>query len=199
MLYKQTNKNTQGFTLIEVLIAIFILAIGIFGVMALIPVGIRQTDTIAKKTIVATSSEIPFAYTSYKYPAGNTNGNNCPLLPASRCKPSILGRKICVFGMAGSPGRLIQDSAKPIGCLLALCRFSFCRLFMRFPHPFYRLRGAFFNAYHASLAVVIIGDGIAVFVNGNAAVGTPGNANHTFRADIIIPDRLKHPPVTRLS
>ena len=49
MLYKQTNKNTQGFTLIEVLIAIFILVIGIFGVMALIPVGIRQTDTIAKK------------------------------------------------------------------------------------------------------------------------------------------------------
>ena len=76
MLYKQTNKKTQGFTLIEVLIAIFILAIGIFGVMALIPVGIRQTDTIAKKTIVATSSEIPFAYTSYKYPAGNTSGNN---------------------------------------------------------------------------------------------------------------------------
>lgn len=75
-LYKQTTKKIQGFTLIEVLIAIFILAIGIFGVMALIPVGIHQTDTIAKKTIVATSSEIPFAYTSYKYPAGNTNGNN---------------------------------------------------------------------------------------------------------------------------
>ena len=73
---KPTTKKIQGFTLIEVLIAIFILAIGIFGVMALIPVGIRQTDTIAKKTIVATSSEIPFAYTSYKYPAGNTSGNN---------------------------------------------------------------------------------------------------------------------------
>lgn len=76
MLYKQTDKKIQGFTLIEVLIATFILAIGIFGVMALIPVGIHQTDTIAKKTIVATSSEIPLAYTEYKYPAGNTSGNH---------------------------------------------------------------------------------------------------------------------------
>lgn len=76
MLYKQTDKKIQGFTLIEVLIATFILAIGIFGVMALIPVGIHQTETIAKKTIVATSSEIPLAYTSYKYPAGNTSGSN---------------------------------------------------------------------------------------------------------------------------
>ena len=74
-----------------------------------------------------------------------------------------------------------------------------CRLFMGFQRPFYRLCRALFNAYHAALAVVIIGDGVAFFVNGNAAIGTPGNANHTFRADIMIPDGLKHPPVTRLS
>lgn len=63
-----------GFTLIEVLIAIFVLAIGVFGVMALFPVGIYQTGKIAKTTIGATSAEIPLAYASYKYPSANTNG-----------------------------------------------------------------------------------------------------------------------------
>lgn len=68
-----TNKK-RGFTLIEVLIAIFVLAIGLFGVMALIPVGIRQTDQIVKITTAAISAETPVAYASYKYPAGNTSG-----------------------------------------------------------------------------------------------------------------------------
>lgn len=63
----------EGFTLIEVLIAIFVLAIGIFGVMALFPVGIHQTGRIAKTTIGATSAEIPLAYASYKYPPNDTN------------------------------------------------------------------------------------------------------------------------------
>ncbi len=63
------KKIKQGFTLIEVLIAIFVLMIGIFGVMALFPVGIHQTAKIATTTTGAISAEIPLAYTSYKYPA----------------------------------------------------------------------------------------------------------------------------------
>lgn len=66
--------NTGGFTLIEVLISIFVLSIGIFGVMALFPVGIHQTGKIVRNTIGAVSAEIPRAYTLYKYPAGNTAG-----------------------------------------------------------------------------------------------------------------------------
>jgi len=65
-----------GFTLIEVLIAIFVLVIGLFGVMALIPVGIHQTDQIIKTTTGAISAETPVAYASYKYPAGNTGGTD---------------------------------------------------------------------------------------------------------------------------
>ncbi len=70
------NIRTQrsGFTLIEVLIAIFILSVGIFGTMALFPVGIHQTGKIAKNTIGAISAETPLAYAWYKYPAGNTGG-----------------------------------------------------------------------------------------------------------------------------
>ena len=64
----------RGFTLIEVLISIFVLSIGIFGVMALFPVGIHQTGKIAKNTIGAISAETPLAYAWYKYPASNTNG-----------------------------------------------------------------------------------------------------------------------------
>ncbi|MBU6392575.1 MAG: prepilin-type N-terminal cleavage/methylation domain-containing protein [Planctomycetes bacterium] len=72
-----SNKKIEvGFTLIEVLISIFVLAIGIFGAMALFPVGIRQTDKIVKNTVGAISAEIPLAYVSYKYPAGNTGGAN---------------------------------------------------------------------------------------------------------------------------
>ncbi|MCF6158441.1 MAG: prepilin-type N-terminal cleavage/methylation domain-containing protein [wastewater metagenome] len=67
-------KCKRGFTLIEILIAIFILVIGIFGVMALFPVGIHNTNKIAKITVGAVSSEIPLAYASYKYPAGNVSG-----------------------------------------------------------------------------------------------------------------------------
>ena len=69
-----SHNNERGFTLIEVLIAIFVLAIGLFGVMALIPVGIHQTDQIVKTTTGAISAETPVAYASYKYPAGNTGG-----------------------------------------------------------------------------------------------------------------------------
>ncbi|MFO0795067.1 MAG: prepilin-type N-terminal cleavage/methylation domain-containing protein [Candidatus Brocadiaceae bacterium] len=68
------KKIKQGFTLIEVLIAIFVLVIGIFGVMALFPVGIHQTAKIATMTTGAISAEIPLAYALYKYPAGNTGG-----------------------------------------------------------------------------------------------------------------------------
>ena len=64
----------RGFTLIEVLISIFVLSIGIFGVMALFPVGIHQTGKIAKNTIGAISAETPIAYAWYKYPAGDTGG-----------------------------------------------------------------------------------------------------------------------------
>ena len=66
----------RGFTLIEVLISIFVLSIGIFGVMALFPVGIHQTGKIAKNTIGAISAETPLAYALYKYPAGNTGGTD---------------------------------------------------------------------------------------------------------------------------
>lgn len=69
-----SHNKERGFTLIEVLIAIFVLAIGLFGVMALIPVGIHQTDQIVKTTTGAISAETPAAYASYKYPAGNTGG-----------------------------------------------------------------------------------------------------------------------------
>lgn len=74
MLFFQEKKfnmhNKRGFTLIEVLIAIFVLSIGVFGVMALFPVGIHQTAKIAKNTIGAISAETPLAYALYKYPAG---------------------------------------------------------------------------------------------------------------------------------
>ena len=77
-LFFQENKfnihKERGFTLIEVLISIFVLSIGIFGVMALFPVGIHQTGKIAKNTIGAISAETPLAYAWYKYPASNTNG-----------------------------------------------------------------------------------------------------------------------------
>ena len=76
MLYTPNSRNNQGFTLIEVLISIFILVIGIFGAMALFPVGIRQTDKVAKTTIGAISAEIPFAYAAYKYPAENSGGTD---------------------------------------------------------------------------------------------------------------------------
>lgn len=72
----QINSNKSGFTLIEVLIAIFVLVIGIFGAMALFPLGIHQTDKIAKTSIGAISAEIPAAYSSYKYPANNSSGTN---------------------------------------------------------------------------------------------------------------------------
>ncbi len=74
---RASHNKERGFTLIEVLVAIFVLAIGLFGVMALIPVGIRQTDQIIKTTTGAISAETPISYASYKYPAGNTGGADC--------------------------------------------------------------------------------------------------------------------------
>lgn len=76
MYYKYNKSNQLGFTLIEVLIAIFILSIGIFGVMALFPVGIHQTDKISKTTLGAISSETPVAYVLYKYPAGSAGSTD---------------------------------------------------------------------------------------------------------------------------
>lgn len=76
MYYKYNKSNQLGFTLIEVLIAIFILSIGIFGIMALFPVGIHQTDKIFKTTLGAISSETPVAYALYKYPAGSTGSTD---------------------------------------------------------------------------------------------------------------------------
>ena len=58
----QLNNMERGFTLIEVLISIFVLSIGIFGVMAFFPAGIHQTGKIAKNTIGAISAETPIAY-----------------------------------------------------------------------------------------------------------------------------------------
>ncbi|GAB63055.1 MAG: prepilin-type N-terminal cleavage/methylation domain-containing protein [Candidatus Jettenia sp.] len=65
---KNKEQKEQGFTLIEILVAIFVLVIGIFGVMALFPVGIHKTSKIAKTTLGAVSAEVPLAYASYKYP-----------------------------------------------------------------------------------------------------------------------------------
>ena len=73
---KFNTHQERGFTLIEVLISIFVLSIGIFGVMALFPVGIHQTGKIARNTIGAISAETPLAYALYKYPAGNTGGTD---------------------------------------------------------------------------------------------------------------------------
>ena len=70
---------------------------------------------------------------------------------------------------------------------------------MHLPHPFYRLYGTFLSTDHASLAVIVVRIGKAVFFHSNAAIGTSGNAGHTFGADIVVPDRLKYPPVTSLS
>jgi len=70
----ELQPKKQGFTLIEVLISVFVLSIGIFGVMALFPVGIHQTGKIARNTIGAISAETPLAYALYKYPADNTGG-----------------------------------------------------------------------------------------------------------------------------
>ncbi len=67
-LSKNKERKEQGFTLIEILVAIFVLVIGIFGVMALFPVGIHKTSKIAKTTLGAVSAEVPLAYASYKYP-----------------------------------------------------------------------------------------------------------------------------------
>jgi type IV pilus assembly protein PilC len=61
MYHKYNKSNQLGFTLIEILIAIFILSIGIFGVMALFPLGIHQTDKITKTSVGAISAEIPLA------------------------------------------------------------------------------------------------------------------------------------------
>ena len=72
----QINSNKSGFTLIEVLVAIFVLVIGIFGAMVLFPLGIHQTDKIAKTSVGAISAEIPLAYASYKYPAESTSGSD---------------------------------------------------------------------------------------------------------------------------
>ncbi|MGQ3684059.1 MAG: type IV pilus modification PilV family protein [Candidatus Loosdrechtia sp.] len=69
-----SKENKEGFTLIEVLVAIFVLAIGIFGVMALFPVGVRTTGKIARTTISGISAEIPNAYLFYKYPPEDTGG-----------------------------------------------------------------------------------------------------------------------------
>jgi prepilin-type N-terminal cleavage/methylation domain-containing protein len=80
-MYHNYNKNNQlGFSLIEILIAIFILAIGTFGVMALFPVGIHQTDKIFKTTLGAISSETPVAYALYKYPAESTGSTDHNIL-----------------------------------------------------------------------------------------------------------------------
>ena len=76
MYHKHNKSNQLGFTLIEILIAIFILSIGIFGVMALFPVGIHQTDKIFKTTLGAISSETPVAYALYKYPAESTGSTD---------------------------------------------------------------------------------------------------------------------------
>ncbi|MCK6467515.1 MAG: hypothetical protein L6Q53_04860 [Candidatus Brocadia sinica] len=59
-----------------------------------------------------------------------TNGNNCSFLPTSGCKPSVLGREISLFGMAGSPGRLIQGSAKPSVAFWRCTTFSFAVAFI---------------------------------------------------------------------
>src|SRR3990172_2436977 len=76
MYHKHNKSNQLGFTLIEILIAIFILSIGIVGVMALFPVGIHQTDKIFKTTLGAISSETPVAYALYKYPAESTGSTD---------------------------------------------------------------------------------------------------------------------------
>ena len=70
---------------------------------------------------------------------------------------------------------------------------------MHIQHALYRLLGAFFNTYQTSLAVVVISVRKTFFIQGNTTVGTPGNASHAFGTDIIVPDRLKYPPVTGLS
>ena len=70
---------------------------------------------------------------------------------------------------------------------------------MHLPHSFYCFYGAFLSTDHASLAVIVVRVGKAIFIHGNAAIRASGNAGHTFGADIVIPDRLKYPPVTGLS
>jgi len=70
---------------------------------------------------------------------------------------------------------------------------------MNLPHFLYCLYRTFLNAYHTSLAVIIIRIGKAVFIYCNAAIWTPGNTGHTLSTGLIIPDGLKYPPVTGLS
>lgn len=70
---------------------------------------------------------------------------------------------------------------------------------MYLPHFFDCFYGTFLNAYHASLAVVIIRVREAVLIYRNATVRTPDNAGHAPGTGLVIPDRLKYPPVAGLS
>ena len=70
---------------------------------------------------------------------------------------------------------------------------------MHLPHPLDRLYGTVLKTDHTSFTIIVVRIGEAIFVNSNAAIRTPGNAGHTFGADIVIPDGLKYPPVTGLS
>src|SRR3989304_6921911 len=59
-----------------------------------------------------------------------TNRHNSTLLSSPGCKPSVLGRKISLFGMAGCPGGLIQGSAKPSVAFWCCTTFSFAGAFV---------------------------------------------------------------------
>lgn len=178
MLYKPTTKKIQGFTLIEVLIAIFILAIGIFGVMALIPVGIQQTNTIAKKTIVATSSEIPLAYTSYKYPAGNINGNNHSIqyilyTISGTTTPSIYYYPLSsVVSLTGNPSYGWSMSLVPVDINGDGSTASVEESYL------FRQQIALFNNYSTNT-------GVANFAFGSASVSNVSNINKISVNDFI--------------
>ena len=55
-------KGNQGFTLIEVMVALVVVTIGIIAILGLIPVGLQSARNAADMTLIATIAQDTFSY-----------------------------------------------------------------------------------------------------------------------------------------